>query len=489
MVELIGLAGEAPPDAGQRVASFAAGLAFYREQSWKQALECFEACLGARPDDGPARFYAGSAANTPSIRPTCRGTASCAWTGSSVSLPPARRRSRWITPVAILALAGLPADGGRRRVPGWDRSSGLGPGTRPGPAGRRGQLGRGPAERSILSRRPVAARATQPRGGPPPERRSPAPRPEHDDRLRRDRAPRRLLDRAAPRRRALHQPDLARPHHPDPVRQRDRRGHRVLGGGDGRPGDPHRARGPGQGVERRGRPDRRERPVGRRAGRPSRRRCARSSSCRPTPSSGPSTIRRLPRPRPEDFPDRAGVAWPALVRRSLEEAASREPRGGFRRPWRRAAGHRRSARLHLPRGPAPRRGARGRGHGRHRSGPATRPQQQRRPRATLDRRRDQERAGRRAELARQAVDRDPRSPVARLALSYAQQAAFDLEGARASVQEAVALAPDDALARARLAELWLSLGDLDRALESATEAVAPRSRAARGPRPCSASRP
>jgi adenylate cyclase len=59
VVELIGLAEEAAPDVGQRCASFAAGLAFYREQSWKQALECFDACLAVGPQDGPPRFYAG----------------------------------------------------------------------------------------------------------------------------------------------------------------------------------------------------------------------------------------------------------------------------------------------------------------------------------------------------------------------------------------------------------------------------------------------
>jgi adenylate cyclase len=59
VVELFGLAGDAAPEASQRYASFAAGLAFYREQSWKQALECFDACLAVNPEDGPARFYVG----------------------------------------------------------------------------------------------------------------------------------------------------------------------------------------------------------------------------------------------------------------------------------------------------------------------------------------------------------------------------------------------------------------------------------------------
>jgi tetratricopeptide (TPR) repeat protein len=63
-------------------------------------------------------------------------------------------------------------------------------------------------------------------------------------------------------------------------------------------------------------------------------------------------------------------------------------------------------------------------------------------------------------LARTAVELDPASAAARVALSYAQQADFDLNGALASLQEAVKLAPDNALAWARLAELWLSFGEL-----------------------------
>jgi adenylate cyclase len=58
-VELIGLEEEAAPNVRRLSASFAAGLAFYREQGWKQALECFDACLAIRPEDGPARFYLG----------------------------------------------------------------------------------------------------------------------------------------------------------------------------------------------------------------------------------------------------------------------------------------------------------------------------------------------------------------------------------------------------------------------------------------------
>jgi tetratricopeptide (TPR) repeat protein len=75
------------------------------------------------------------------------------------------------------------------------------------------------------------------------------------------------------------------------------------------------------------------------------------------------------------------------------------------------------------------------------------------------------------EIARRAVEADARSATARIALSYAQQARFDLEGARSSLEEAVALDPDDALAWARLAELHSSFGDLDDSLEAAQKAV------------------
>ena len=75
------------------------------------------------------------------------------------------------------------------------------------------------------------------------------------------------------------------------------------------------------------------------------------------------------------------------------------------------------------------------------------------------------------EAARTAVAAAPRSASARVALSYAQQTAFDLEGARTSVEEAVRLEPDNALAWARLAELRSSTGDLKGALRDARKAA------------------
>jgi tetratricopeptide (TPR) repeat protein len=74
-------------------------------------------------------------------------------------------------------------------------------------------------------------------------------------------------------------------------------------------------------------------------------------------------------------------------------------------------------------------------------------------------------------LARKALETDPDSAAANIALSYALQAGFDLEGALINVQEAVKLDPQNSLAWARLSELWLSHRELDRALEAARTAV------------------
>jgi tetratricopeptide (TPR) repeat protein len=74
-------------------------------------------------------------------------------------------------------------------------------------------------------------------------------------------------------------------------------------------------------------------------------------------------------------------------------------------------------------------------------------------------------------LANKAVELEPASPTARIALSYAQQSQFKIEQARASVQKAVDLDPQNALAWARLAELEMSAGNLDRALDAARHAA------------------
>lgn len=74
-------------------------------------------------------------------------------------------------------------------------------------------------------------------------------------------------------------------------------------------------------------------------------------------------------------------------------------------------------------------------------------------------------------LARQAVALDAQSAGARVALSYAQQAHFDIAAALASAIEATRVDPAHALAHARVAELELSSGRLDAALAAAQRAV------------------
>lgn len=73
---------------------------------------------------------------------------------------------------------------------------------------------------------------------------------------------------------------------------------------------------------------------------------------------------------------------------------------------------------------------------------------------------------------RRAVEHGPTSVAARIALSYALQAGFDLDAALDELLQAVTDQPNDASAWARLAELWLSLGYLDRAQLAAARASA-----------------
>ena len=74
------------------------------------------------------------------------------------------------------------------------------------------------------------------------------------------------------------------------------------------------------------------------------------------------------------------------------------------------------------------------------------------------------------DFAEQAVRSSPRSAAAWISLSYARQAHAKLDDARAALEQAVTVDPNDALARARLAEIWLSLGYRDRALKEAERA-------------------
>ncbi len=74
------------------------------------------------------------------------------------------------------------------------------------------------------------------------------------------------------------------------------------------------------------------------------------------------------------------------------------------------------------------------------------------------------------EDARRAVELSPQSAAARIALSYAEQARFQIEAARQAMQQAVEDEPENPLAWARLSELWLMQGRRDRARRAAKRA-------------------
>lgn len=73
-------------------------------------------------------------------------------------------------------------------------------------------------------------------------------------------------------------------------------------------------------------------------------------------------------------------------------------------------------------------------------------------------------------LANKAVNANPVSSIAKIAQSYAFQSQFNIDEASKATQEATRLAPDNALAWARLSELQLSQGDHGAALISAQKA-------------------
>jgi Flp pilus assembly protein TadD len=75
-------------------------------------------------------------------------------------------------------------------------------------------------------------------------------------------------------------------------------------------------------------------------------------------------------------------------------------------------------------------------------------------------------------IAQNAVQLNPESAAAQLALSYAHQAAFDLPSALKAAQAAVTSVPESGTAHARLAELHLSTGKIDSGVQSAKKAVA-----------------
>lgn len=72
--------------------------------------------------------------------------------------------------------------------------------------------------------------------------------------------------------------------------------------------------------------------------------------------------------------------------------------------------------------------------------------------------------------AQRAVELSPRSAAAKIALSYAEQARFQIEPARQAMSQAVKDEPENALAWARLSELWLMQGRRDRARKAAKRA-------------------
>jgi tetratricopeptide (TPR) repeat protein len=74
--------------------------------------------------------------------------------------------------------------------------------------------------------------------------------------------------------------------------------------------------------------------------------------------------------------------------------------------------------------------------------------------------------------AQTAVQDNPRSAAAHIALSYAHQAGFNLPKAMQSARSAVSHAPDNGTAWARLAELQLSTGQLGQGIASAKKAAA-----------------
>ncbi|CAD6879082.1 InterPro IPR001440 COGs COG0457 [Methylomonas albis] len=73
-------------------------------------------------------------------------------------------------------------------------------------------------------------------------------------------------------------------------------------------------------------------------------------------------------------------------------------------------------------------------------------------------------------LAERAVSANPQSATAYSALSYSQQAGFELEKALAAAQRASQLAANDAMHWARLSELQLALGLREESAQSATKA-------------------
>lgn len=75
------------------------------------------------------------------------------------------------------------------------------------------------------------------------------------------------------------------------------------------------------------------------------------------------------------------------------------------------------------------------------------------------------------QFALRAIELDPHSAPAGLALSYARQAYFDIGAALEALEQATAFNPENGLVKARLAELLLSVGELEEARAMAAEAA------------------
>jgi len=73
-------------------------------------------------------------------------------------------------------------------------------------------------------------------------------------------------------------------------------------------------------------------------------------------------------------------------------------------------------------------------------------------------------------LAQQAVAADEKNATAKLALSYAQQAHFNINAALSTLEQAVKDTPNNAMVWSRLAEVYLMHGELDKALSAAKKA-------------------
>jgi adenylate cyclase len=55
--ELVGRAGDVPPERREVLARYEHGVALYRSRRWREATALFEELAAAAPDDGPVALY------------------------------------------------------------------------------------------------------------------------------------------------------------------------------------------------------------------------------------------------------------------------------------------------------------------------------------------------------------------------------------------------------------------------------------------------